>query len=468
MNKKLIYKTAIITFILGFLGNCCCNGLHITYFNADPNTILSGESTTLTWNTEAAEICHIDNGLGNQPVNGSINVSPTTTTTYTLTATCTSICNDEKVTAQVTVTVYTYDNCVLEWLELVQDLSTNEKKLLASMSYQDYLLQTYNNSLAAMAFILKDEKDRAERILDFYEDATVIDNNDIKLQNFYYNGEARGFYQQAIFTNGKYERAGDETDRWIGDMAFLLIACKYYEKKYNSTRYQELIDLIRDLFISFYIDYGDGGYIQHGWRKGDSYLHESEGHPEGNVDCCAALKLCGIDGDIVAQQTSERIKIWLDGELNGSNTVPGYPLDLFAWRALLFGGDYCRLLDIPEDGSNNYKKTVIFNGKSVTGFYHIPAYIENIWVDGTAHMACAYIHCNNKESGDFYIVQLNKLLIKTIYEGKTYCALPYTTTNDDDNYKWVDTSRGFVSTAAWYIFTKNSFNPFLLSQYLLN
>ncbi len=464
MNRKLIYKTAIITFILGFLWNCKCTDLDIIYFNADPNTILSGESTTLSWKTEGAETCRIDNGLDNQPANGSINVNPATTTSYTLTATC----NDKTVTAQVTVTVYTYDNCVLEWLKLVQDLSTDEKKLLASMSYQDNLLQTYNNSLAAMAFILKFEKDRAERILDFYKDAIVIDNNDIKLQNFYYNGEVCGFYQQAIFTNGKYERAGNETDRWIGDMAFLLIACKYYEEKYNSTRYQELIDLIRDLFISFYIDDVDGGYIQHGWRKGDGYLHESEGHHEGNIDCYAALNLCGKDEDIVAQQTAEKIKIWLDGELNGSNTVPGYPLDLYTWRALVFGGDYCRLLDIPENSSNNYKKTVIFNGETVTGFYHGPEDIENIWVDGTTHMACAYIHCNNEEFSDFYIEQLDKLLIKITYEGKTYCTLPYTTTNDDYNYKWVDTSRGFVSTAAWYIFAKNSFNPFLLSQYLLD
>ncbi|HEV7428279.1 MAG TPA: hypothetical protein VGQ46_18130 [Thermoanaerobaculia bacterium] len=55
-------------------------------FSAAPTTINVGQSSTLTWTSTNATSISIDNGVGSQPVNGSIGVSPTTTTTYTLTA----------------------------------------------------------------------------------------------------------------------------------------------------------------------------------------------------------------------------------------------------------------------------------------------------------------------------------------------------------------------------------------------
>ncbi|WP_419657892.1 putative membrane protein with YD repeats [Desulfosarcina variabilis str. Montpellier] len=56
-------------------------------FSADPDTILSGESATLTWETSDAESVGIDNGIGEVDTNGSTDVFPTETTTYTMTAT---------------------------------------------------------------------------------------------------------------------------------------------------------------------------------------------------------------------------------------------------------------------------------------------------------------------------------------------------------------------------------------------
>ena len=55
--------------------------------NADPEAILLGESSTLTWNSTHAEICVIEPGIGSVDVNGSISVSPTETTMYTITVT---------------------------------------------------------------------------------------------------------------------------------------------------------------------------------------------------------------------------------------------------------------------------------------------------------------------------------------------------------------------------------------------
>jgi len=73
----------------------------IQSFTANPDTIVTGGSSTLAWSTNAASVS-IDNGAGNDlPADGSVSVSPTETTTYTLTAT--GPAGDS--TAQATVTV---------------------------------------------------------------------------------------------------------------------------------------------------------------------------------------------------------------------------------------------------------------------------------------------------------------------------------------------------------------------------
>ncbi len=55
--------------------------------SANPETVMTGESSILTWTSTNADSATIDQGIGSVPVNGSTSVSPTETTTYTITAT---------------------------------------------------------------------------------------------------------------------------------------------------------------------------------------------------------------------------------------------------------------------------------------------------------------------------------------------------------------------------------------------
>jgi hypothetical protein len=249
------------------------------------------------------------------------------------------------------------DPLVLEYLKILQDNSSKEKMLLPSM--EDLQCQTFNNALVAMVFILKDERERAERILNFYANATDPNNEDKLLQNFFYNGEARGFYQHVLLRDTQYQKAYHSpggVDRWMGDMAWLLIAYKFYEKKYNSQKYQNIINLLKNLLISFFKDNGDGTrYVQHGFRNDDRKLHEDYGHHEGNIDCYAAFKICGED------LLAEKIKNWLDKELNEKENLP---LDLYSWRVLAFGKDYQHLLNIVEYDFR-FRKIITHNGKLV-------------------------------------------------------------------------------------------------------
>jgi hypothetical protein len=69
--------------------------------SADPLTINSGQSSTLTWTSKNAATVSIDNGIGEVAASGSQSVELTATTTYTITA----VGAKETVTDSVTITV---------------------------------------------------------------------------------------------------------------------------------------------------------------------------------------------------------------------------------------------------------------------------------------------------------------------------------------------------------------------------
>jgi len=348
------------------------------------------------------------------------------------------------------------DPLVLEWLKQVQDTTTPEQQLLGSM--QDQQLQTFNNALAAIAFIVKGEHARAERILDFFSAATDRDNRDPLRQNFFLNGEARGFFQYAVrqMENGRVVYRGEpSSDRWMGDLFWLLFAYKHYDQANGPGRYDEIQSLLHDLLVSWYkkSPYGPGGFVQHGWRQGDRKLHEPDGHHEGNIDAYAYFIMVG-DRDRAAS-----IRAWIESAISGNDL----PLDLYSWRVLAYGPDAAELLEIP-DGDSRFRKTVTFRGREVVGVWHGPdAHIHNnIWIDGVGHMACSFFAAGDETRGNFYANQMDALLIDIDINGVATRSIPYTA-GKNGGYDWVNLNKGFVSTAAWYIFAKNRFNPMMLT-----
>lgn len=85
--------TATVTVYVNFLPQVT--------FTADPETITSGQQSTLTWSSRYADTCVVEPGIGSVDLDGSITVSPASTTTYTITASKA----DKSVTATVVITV---------------------------------------------------------------------------------------------------------------------------------------------------------------------------------------------------------------------------------------------------------------------------------------------------------------------------------------------------------------------------
>lgn len=73
----------------------------IRTFTASPMTIQQGEEVTLAWEAENSDRVTIDNGIGQQPVIGSVTARPGQSTTYTITA----VGPGGQANASVTVTV---------------------------------------------------------------------------------------------------------------------------------------------------------------------------------------------------------------------------------------------------------------------------------------------------------------------------------------------------------------------------
>lgn len=351
------------------------------------------------------------------------------------------------------------DPLVLEWLKQMQDTSTPERKLIASTSGGDEV-HTFNNVLAAMAFVRDGERERAERILDYFREAAVDrDNADPTKQSFYLRGEARGFYQRVSLKGGDGiapMHAPHDVDRWMGDMAWLTFACLDHDRTFHDTRYAVLTKQLTDLLRSWFKPNpkGPGGYVQHGWRKGDSKLHEDGGHHEGNVDCYAVFMLVGD------RKLAQQIHAWLDAELDDRNDLP---LDLYTWRVMAFDGQPASLAEVP-DFDLRFRKRVKFHDREVVGPYSSATEVDNIWVEGIGHMACAFASVGNRQRAFFYANQMDGAIIEQQVGGKITHSLPYTL-NRGGGYAWVNPEEGFLSAAAWYVLAKHQFNPLRLKSF---
>ena len=137
--------------------------------------------------------------------------------------------------------------------------------------------------------------------------------------------------------------------------------------------------------------------------------------------------------------------------------APDRPLDQYTWKVMAFGQGFAQDLQQLEV-LPGYRKTLSFNGRDVTGFTSFCTADTNIWCDGMGQVACAWYSVGNRERGDFYTRETEKLIIEEMVDGRAYKTIPYAPAHSP-GYDWVDTGKGFVSSCAWYILAAKQFNP---------
>jgi len=100
--------------------------------SADLDTIIAGESSTLTWSSTHADSCVIEPGIGIVAPNGSTQVSPTETTTYTITAT------GHGGTASDSVTVTVHDPSAPPTIDFTASPATIGQGDSSTLSWSSY------------------------------------------------------------------------------------------------------------------------------------------------------------------------------------------------------------------------------------------------------------------------------------------------------------------------------------------
>ncbi len=314
--------------------------------------------------------------------------------------------------------------------------------LMESTENSDFV-SLYDNSLTTLVFIQQGEIEKAETILDFF-------NQRVQSELLEGNG---GYYQ---FRNGE---GSNGSRRWLGDNAWLLIAIHNYHAATGNQKYLQMSETIESWIRSLQDE--DGG-LWGGENEDGSQIHKVT---EGIVTAFNAVP--GYDDfhrGILRYLKSER---WNADE----KTLMAWPENPKHTYAL-------DLLSIGQGVFKNFPQTNLYKGDDwflttqiakVTGVaitgYCFDADKDVVWLEGTAQMALAFKTNGDLRKAENLLTELEKSFISspTITESE---GIPYTTNfgstyGANDLWDHADITPALSSTA-WYLMAKAGFDPFAI------
>jgi hypothetical protein len=294
--------------------------------------------------------------------------------------------------------------------------------------------------LAAIYFLHLGERQRAERILDFFQ-------GQIQTELLAQPG---GFYQ---FRNVEGKEG---SSKWLGDNAWLLLALNHYEEAYGAAKYGEMQALLETWIRS--LQDLDGGLLGGTRENGTNFPKVTE----GMITAFKAVR--GYD------RFHQRLLEYLHTNRWDSNEKL-----LLSWPE---NQDYRLALDVhtlgsaifPELANDLLKeahrfKTVqalTLTGEPIEG-YCFDEDKDVVWLEGTAQMAVALKSAQRHAEADAILAQLDKAFIKSgSYpgaQGLPYAANPGTGYENEPLWAHVDLAPA-LSATLWYRFAKEGFNPF--------
>lgn len=304
----------------------------------------------------------------------------------------------------------------------------------------------YDQALSAMVFLLFNDTARAEKILDVF-------SNQTKTELLSGNG---GFYQFRN-TNGNPNTG---SARWLGDNAYLLAALyNYAEITGNSNRYRYLQTNLENWITGLQIS--NGGLIS--GTASDGSIN-SNIVVEGNIDAFGAVpgytdfhrKILGYFETNRWNPTNRMLITWP----SPPDTNYLYACDNTSWA-------FCAIEGFPNTFTTAESlfavtKTSSANGAVSRGFC-FDADKDTIHPEATLGMVIAYQIAGESSKAGYYISESEKLFLPGISDtgslGMPYASNPGTGFGNDT----LDSSccdRPWVSSSAWYVFSRFGFNPF--------
>ncbi|NNT71471.1 carboxypeptidase regulatory-like domain-containing protein [Flavobacterium sp. IMCC34852] len=301
------------------------------------------------------------------------------------------------------------------------------------------LVSLYDNALAALVFIAKGDRLKAEKIFNYF-------NGRISTE---LNAGTGGFAQ---FRNAAGVPNGP---RWMGDNCWLLIALNNYEAKYNSTAYSNLQNHLETWIRSLQNPNGslNAGYDDNGLINNQV--------TEGMIDAYNAI--LGYDTfhyQLLAFLEQDRWEASSQLLLAYPNNYHQFALDNFSWG-------YCAFENFPNSTLQNSEalfltsKPVPTTGEIVTGFcFDIDR--DTVWFEGTGEMVVAFQKAGMISQANYYLAQMEKGLVNSSLYPNTK-GIPYVTnlgTGYGSGFLWTGADiKPHVSSSAWYLFGMLHFDP---------
>ena len=378
----------------------------------------------------------------------------------------------------------------LDDIRFVGDFSQRDAHyLLRSYDTDNIYIQnaafSYDNALAAMAFLSAGRKEAAERLLDAFVYAVGHDRYAPgRIRNAYAAGDITAFpgWNDAARLPGWYDAKDGQwyEDRYqtgsnVGNTSYVALALLQYDALYGSETYLDTAKALMDWVIDNCSD-GTPGFTggYDGWPEGGEdttyvFTYKSIEH---NIDAYAAFRqLYARTGEaryaeaarsalqLIDSLYDEDKQLFYTGTLDDGTTpsTGNLVLDAQVWACLALGADF-----VPYEGSLD----LVANMRTPEGGYPFCAANGNggWWAEGTAYTALMYRLRGEDADAASALAALQGIQLQS-------GLLPAATVEDlstgfelFDGSPWVYGTAPHIAPAAWFVMAVNGFNPYAFAN----
>jgi hypothetical protein len=318
---------------------------------------------------------------------------------------------------------------VYEWLLLQQ----GPLGILGNQEEDDFA-GLYTNAVAALCYLHQGDVPRAERIFSFF--AQYVDS--------VAEASPGGFCQ---FWDARTGQPHLDTDRWVGDNAWLLIALNTHYQMTGRTTFAQMRRTIGDWIVR--LQDVDGG-IRSGFSLAGPMDWKST---EGNLDCYAALIDYPRERKRIGSFLQSKMWIPAEGRFRMGSTTAESALDCCSWGMAALGAHFAQAMRYAE-ATFSRQEVCQATGNLVQGFSDFVAW-DRIWLEGTGQMAVAYHVAGQHEQAQQVLAELDQALMPSARWAGTVGLASHT--NDP---AWATGATTiFVPSQAWYLFATWQYNP---------
>jgi chitodextrinase len=374
------------------------------------------------------------------------------------------------------------------WLNTQQDLTNGSAMGGLVDSFDDWwnaterkqILYTYDQAVAAIAFMAKGDRARAEKVLNKL--AAIQDPDGSWINSYWWNGY------------------GEELRKHVGPVAWVVMAYMTHEKLYGGTTYQASARKALDWMLLFKKPNGaiSGGRTT--WDIQGVWTDEVWSSTEHNEDVYNIFRYYAgkfPDRATAYNDAANGAKQFLDNVMWNNTTKRFYggwknntglldsnvPLDVNPWGVLALGlsgtRDYKASLASVDNAKGvgtvadpKFVHSLPYESTTITAYdfdwqYDCAAATDqngnyngdrcaDIWFEGSAFMSVAHYMNANTAKADSIIDEIIKKQGKS---GTLLGGVPYSLKGTSNNY-WRMAQENCVSSTGWLIIAIHRFNPF--------